>query len=185
MAVSCAKWIFSAHCPQDFGMCIMISCDWDRLQEMWNDKFWGLRINSRKLSVILVTALFSLTCTPEHCPDGRTWWSYNYCGDCHLTCVPVEQRLGFCKKIQSPKSKEFLTGPPLQQCILMGVVEGAGQRGFSVFQCPVLFLGTERILFSYIGEGSWCTRSHLKASLNWKWKKQVTLPVFIITKVSI
>lgn len=79
---------------------------------------------------------------------------------------PCGTKIGVLQKIQSPKSKAFLTGPHLQQCILMGVVEGAGQRGLSVFQCPVLFLGTERILFSYIGEGSWCTRSHLKASLN-------------------
>lgn len=77
----------------------------------------------------------------------------------------MEQRLGFCK-IQLPKSKEFLTGPHLQQCILMGVVGRAGQRGLSVFWCPGSFLGTERTLIFYIGEGSLCTSSHLKASLN-------------------
>lgn len=60
---------FQPHCPQDFGVCVMICCDWDMLQETWNDKFSGLRINSRKLKVILVTALFSLTCTPEQYPE--------------------------------------------------------------------------------------------------------------------
>lgn len=77
----------------------------------------------------------------------------------------MEQRLGFCK-IQLPKSKEFLTGHHLQQCILMGVAGRAGQRGLSVFWCPVSFLGTERTLIFYIGEGRLCTSSHLKVSLN-------------------
>lgn len=89
--------------------------------------------------------------------------------DCHLTWVSLWNKAwGFAKSSLQVKGV-----PPwasrLQQCILMGVVGRAGQRGFSVFRCPVSFLGTERTLFSYTGEGSLGTRSHL----NWKWKKKV------------
>lgn len=101
---------------------------------------------------------------------------------------PCGTKVGFCKKPTSQVKEVPHWASSLQQCILIGVEERTAQRDLSVSWCPVSFWGTERTLFSSIAEGSLFTRSHLKPSLNWKWKKnisEVILPIFSHHKKSV
>lgn len=105
MAVSCAEWIFSTPLSTRLW-CVCHDLLW--LRYVTRNMKWyvfGFK-NSRKLKVILVTALFSLTLVHQDTVlNGRTWWSYNYYGGLSFDMCPVEQRLGFCKKSNLPKSK--------------------------------------------------------------------------------